>query len=188
MTIKDFTDKGLVRLFAALTVPENLSQQMKNLPRSGIDARFAHEDDYHITLRFIGDMPPDRVDEISQALARVRRPKLNIVVRGLDAFDRAKKNPVMFAKVESARKLTALAAEINVALSPLGFDMPDKEFVPHVTFARLNRRDGAQEYIDRYSGRIAASWEAPEFYLMRSAPPDGSGRRYSVLAKYPLKP
>lgn len=174
------------RLFIALPVSPALKEQLCALPHKGLEARWTHPDDLHITLRFLGDIPAGQADEIRNLLPRIRRPSFNIEVAGMDYFQTGRQ-VILWAAVRSTRKLTALAADINEIMAPLGFEMPNKPYVPHVTIARMKRPAGLERYIGQHGAHIKDSWTAEEFALYRSAAPDEKGSRYSKLKTYFLQ-
>lgn len=175
-----------IRLFTALDVSPDLRAQLAALPRKGLDAKWTHADDYHITLRFLGDIDPSHLPGIQEALARVRRAPFTVEAGGLAAFDN-KKQAILHVKIPSTRKLETLCADVSDALAPLGFDFGARPFVPHVTLARVRGMRGVSDYIARHGRTVAARWEATVFHLMRSATPDEASRRYDVLQTIELK-
>lgn len=180
-------DLPKIRLFTALTVPPDLRAQLAALPRKGLDAKWSHPDDFHITIRFLGDLEPERLPEIEQALSRVRRAPFGVEVQGLDVFEN-KHQSILHAKIQSVRKMEALCADVTDELTPLGFDFGPRAFVPHITLARLKNARGVDEYMARHGRVVAARWQATGFHLMLSAAPDAAGRRYTVVRTYPLRP
>lgn len=180
------SDGKMLRLFVALEVDESLRGQILSLPRKGLDsARWSHPDDLHITLRFIGDVKEGQADKIKDILQGLRVQKFSIVVRGLNVF-RKKHQSILYAPVESARKVTHLSAEITERLQTTGLEFPIQEYTPHVTIARLKKFQGLPDYIDHHSKKIHAEWRAEKFSLYLSANPDEGGKRYTQLAQYPL--
>lgn len=175
-----------IRLFTALTVPDEVRAQLSVLPHKGLDAGWTHPDDFHITIRFLGDREPDSLPAIEEALLRVRRPSFGVEVRGLGVFEN-KKQAILHAKVASTRKMETLCADITDTLVPLGLDFGARPFIPHITLARVRGMRGVDDYISRHNGAVAARWSAQEFHLMRSAAPgNAGGRRYTVLQSWPL--
>lgn len=174
-----------IRLFAALAVPPDVRALLAALPHKGLDAKWSHPDDFHITIRFLGDLAPERLPEIEHALSLVRRAPFGVEVRGLDAFEN-KRQTILHAAIPSVRKMEALCADVTDELTPLGFDFGARAFVPHITLARLKSARGLDEYRDRHGRAVSARWQAAEFHLMLSAAPDEAGRRYTVLRTYPL--
>ncbi len=177
-----------VRLFTALPVPDDVKTSIGALSRKGLDGRWTAPDDLHITIRFLGDTEEERVPEIIEALSRVRRSPFHIEGQGLSAFYN-KSQTVLYATVESTRKLTALCAEVTDALTPLGFDFGMRPYVPHITVARLKSPPKKIEhYIKSHSRHLHYNWKATSFSLMQSAPPDEKDRRYRLIHKFPLLP
>lgn len=177
-------EDSAARLFVALPVPPSAVRDLTGLPRKGLSAaRWTHPEDMHITLRFLGDLAEPDLDALAAALGRVRRPVFHIEVRGLGIFGNARQ-AVVHAKVESARRVTTLCADITDALMPLGFDFGMRPFVPHVTLARADSQREAGEWCKKHEKSVACSWRADRFCLMRSAPPDGEGRHYTVLNEF----
>lgn len=184
-------DDKKIRLFTALAVPPFLGMQIDALPRRGLEGRWSPLEDFHITLRFIGDVSPEVVPNIQEALERVRRPEFMVVVQGLGFFGTGRQ-AVLYAAVASTRKMTALCAGITDALAPvvasLGIEFLPRPFIPHITLARLNRLGGLAGYIEDNKKQVSARWEAKSFCLMRSRQISEKGSHYSVLNEYPLMP
>lgn len=174
-----------IRLFVALPVPAPFRQQLAALPRKGLDGRWVHEEDYHITLRFLGDVEAAQVPAIESVLLKIRRSVFGIEAGGFGIFE-GDRQTVLWAALQSTRKLTALAAAINEAFTPLGFDMPVKPYRPHITLVRLKNQRGVDAYIARATNKLRFSWQADRFNLYRSGTPDEEGRRYQMLGSFPL--
>jgi RNA 2',3'-cyclic 3'-phosphodiesterase len=124
------------RLFTAIEIPENVALQL-SLMRGGLPgARWIDPENYHITLRFIGDVVRRTGDEIVNALQRTRREPLQIRIVGLDAFGGARPHSV-HACVEKTRSLIELQAEQERIMRRLGLKAETRRFAPHVSLARL---------------------------------------------------
>lgn len=175
------------RLFIALPVSRELTGVVQALPRGGLDApRWLPADDLHITLRFLGDVDASLIPDLQAVLARIRRPSFELKVSGLGFFDTGREG-VLWAVPEGVRKITALAADINEALQGLGFDMPRKPFIPHITLARTASARGLAAYAEKHGGRIRAGWQVDEFLLYRSGgDPVENASNYSVVARFAL--
>lgn len=174
-----------VRLFTALSVPESCKEKLQSIVDRNIEGRWLHPDDLHITLRFLGDIPQDRLPEIQERISRVKRSCFHVEVGGLDIF-RLKKQVIFWAGVQSTRKLTALAGDINEKLMPLGFDMPTKPFIPHVTLARLKSDQGLENLIKIHEKTVSCRWQAVSFGLFQSTESEEKSIYYKRLAEYPL--
>ena len=95
------------RLFTALEIPRDAALSL-SLLRGGLPgARWIDVENYHITLRFIGDVEGHVADEIADALDRVRRPAFSLTLSGVGAFG-GKKPHAVWAGVASSPDLMAL--------------------------------------------------------------------------------
>lgn len=174
------------RLFVALPVPAEAAGRLSGLPRRGLpDARWTRADDLHITLRFLGDLERPDFPALAAALGRIRRASFSVEIRGLGLFDQGRQ-AVLYAKIESVRKVTSLCADVTDALVPLGFDFGMRPFVPHITLAHAAGGRKAAAWRDLNDRAAAASWRADRFMLMQSGGMDGDGRRYRIVEEFPL--
>ena len=165
------------RLSVALPVPPDALRRLADLPRRGLDAEWVARDEPHITLRFLGDVMPDRAVEIAAALSRVRRPAFSVEIDGIACF--ADRSPgILYASVASVRRVTALCADITETLAPLGFDFGARPYVPHITLARLSSRRGVEAWLARHGRTLRLRWSATLFQLLR---PPGA-----IVRSFPL--
>ena len=124
------------RLFTALEIPRDAALSL-SLLRGGLPgARWIDVENYHLTLRFIGDVEGHVADEIANALDRVRRPSFPLALSGVGAFG-SKKPHSIWAGVTASPDLAALQAEIERICQRIGVAADPRKFVPHVTLARL---------------------------------------------------
>ncbi|MBB3948967.1 RNA 2',3'-cyclic phosphodiesterase [Aureimonas jatrophae] len=151
------------RLFAALEIPRDAALSL-SLLRGGLpSARWIEPENYHLTLRFFGDIDPRTADELVAALDRVRRPAFQLTLRGLDAFG-SRKPHAIYARAEPLQPLELLAAEIDRIAKRLGLPADARRFTPHVTLARL--RNPKSEEVARYlAGR--GDFRTPPFAVGR---------------------
>jgi 2'-5' RNA ligase len=174
------------RLFTALEIPRDASLSL-SLLRGGLPgARWIDTENYHITLRFIGDVEGHVADEVANALDRVRRPSFNLTLSGVGAFG-SKKPHSVYAAVVPSPELLALQAEIERICQRLGLPADPRKFVPHVTLARL--RNTSPQDLARYlssRGNFAAlPYKVGRFVLMSSRDSVGGGP-YIVEEAWPL--
>lgn len=180
-----------MRLFVALDLPAevraSLSELTERLKKSCHGPHWVHLAGAHVTLKFIGEVPDDRVDRISSALAGIRGVAPVVMRFGGLGFLPNERHPRVFcAGIEAGRELAALVSLIETKLKPLGVAREKREFQPHITLARLNSVEGlnalratAAGIGDREFGRTAAK----QFYLYRSVLKT-SGAEYTRLETY----
>lgn len=174
------------RLFTALEIPRDASLSL-SLLRGGLPgARWIDTENYHITLRFIGDVEGHVADEVANALDRVRRPSFNLTLSGVGAFG-SKKPHSVYAAVVPSPELSALQAEIERICQRLGLPADPRKFVPHVTLARLRNTSPVDlaRYLSSRGNFAALPYKVGRFVLMSSRDSVGGGP-YIVEEAWPL--
>lgn len=164
------------RLFAALEIPHDAARSL-SLLRGGLPgARWVEWADYHITLRFFGDVAGPMADEIVHALDRVACRAFSLRLRGVDVFT-PKKPHLLYAGVEAMPDLRAFQAEIERASRRLGFAREKRNFIPHVKIARLRhvRLEDLVKYLSSRGNFLTGSFEISRFVLMSSRESVGWG-------------
>src|SRR4051794_13801046 len=125
------------RLFVALEIPREVGQAL-SLLRGGLPgARWIDPENYHITLRFIGDIDDRMAEEVYSILGDTRRRNpLTITIDGLDSFGGSKPRAV-FARTSGKGAMNEMQAEQERLLRQLGLEPETRKFTPHITLARL---------------------------------------------------
>ena len=126
-----------MRLFAALTIPDDVRAMLAVLGGGVPGARWMDAATYHITLRFIGEVDPPVAEEIDAALAVLQAPGFTLQLAGVGQFDTGGKPRVLWAGVETNPALIHLARKIDRAVVSAGLPPEDRNYTPHVTLARL---------------------------------------------------
>jgi RNA 2',3'-cyclic 3'-phosphodiesterase len=176
----------LPRLFTGLELPETVVSQVA-LARGGvIGARWLEPDDYHITLRFIGDVDARTARDIDETLQEIRRPAAEVRFEGLSWFGGDKPRAIV-ARVEPDMGLIALQAEQEQRLRRVGVAPETRKFTPHVTLARLRgvRAHAVADYLASRGALAVEAFTAARFVLYSAREGSGGGP-YVVEAAYPL--
>jgi 2'-5' RNA ligase len=175
------------RLFTALEIPDDVAEALA-LTRGGLfGARWLDPDEYHITLRFIGDVEPRLADEIADTLAEVSRARPRIVFEGLSWFGGDKPRAIV-AKVKPTPELSELAADHERRLRRLGLPPETRNFTPHVTIARVRGASPAAvaDYLAS-RGRLEAPGFTAERFVLLSARDGVGGGPYVAEAEFWLR-
>lgn len=175
------------RLFTALEIPRDAALSLSFL-RGGLpSARWIDAENYHLTLRFFGDVDARTADELVAGLDRVQSPGFSLALRGMGAFG-SKKPHSIYAGVEPSQSLDHLHAEIDKVARRIGLAADPRRFTPHVTLARL--RNPKDEDVARYlAGRgdfRTAPFTVGRFVLYSSRDSVGGGP-YVLEEAFPLK-
>ncbi|MCL7997212.1 RNA 2',3'-cyclic phosphodiesterase [Brucella sp. 21LCYQ03] len=174
------------RLFTALEIPRDAALSL-SLLRGGLPgARWIDVENYHITLRFIGDVEGHVADEVANALDRVRRPEFMLNLSGVDAFG-SKKPHSIYAGVSPSPELNALQGEIERICQRLHIPADPRKFTPHVTLARLRnpRIEDVVQYLSSRGNFSTLPFKVGRFVLMSSRDSVGGGP-YIVEEAWPL--
>lgn len=175
------------RLFTALEIPRDAALSLSFL-RGGLpSARWIDTENYHLTLRFIGDVEPRTADEIVAALDRVARAPFEIALRGVGAFGSRKPHSI-YAGVAPSGPLDLLQGEIDRIVKRLGQPADARRFTPHVTLARL-RNPKAEEVARYLAGR--GDFRTPAFpvgrFVLYSSRDSVGGGPYVLEESFPLR-
>jgi 2'-5' RNA ligase len=174
------------RLFTALEIPAGIAFSL-SLLRGGLHgARWIEPDNYHITLRFIGDIDEPTADEVADALMRVDRPRFDVALQGLAAFG-SRKPHSLFAGVKMSSALKELQGEHERIMQRIGLEPERRKFTPHVTLARLR---GASEADMAAYLALRGNFSTPPFpvgrFVLLSSKASTGGGPYIMEEAYPL--
>lgn len=127
-----------MRLFVALDLPWELKQRLALLCGGIPGARWVASENFHLTLRFIGEVFPIQAEEIDHTLAAIRAPAFDISLSGVGTFSKAGRPAALWAGADRNTALDHLQTKIETALRRAGFEPERRRFAPHVTLARLD--------------------------------------------------
>lgn len=164
------------RLFTALEIPRDAALSL-SLLRGGLPgARWIDVENYHLTLRFIGDVEGHVADEIANGLDRVRRQSFQLQLSGVGAFG-SKKPHAVWAGIAPSPELIALQAEIERICQRLGVPADPRKFMPHVTLARLRNTppEDVARYLSARGNFSTMPFKVGRFVLMSSRDSVGGG-------------
>ena len=175
------------RLFTGLEVPEDIAFEL-NLLQGGVwGARWMEAQDYHITLRFIGDIEERLAHEIRMRFESVEARPFTIQLKGVGAFGGNDPHTIYAGVAESA-EIRRLQSTLERHCQLLGLPPEGRKFTQHVTLARLRSPNVAnvQEFLARQNLFISRPFEVSQFVLFSSRPSRGGGP-YGVVEAYELK-
>jgi len=131
-----------VRLFVAVDLPWELRETLSDLQRGLPGARWVPEENLHLTLRFIGELPSHRAEEVDLALQALRGKRFALTLSGVGTHSKQGREVALWVGVERNPALEHLQTKIETALQRAGLPPEKRRFLPHVTLARL---DGSSE-------------------------------------------
>ena len=174
------------RLFTGVEIPSDVGQVLGML-RGGLPgARWVDPENYHLTLRFIGDVDDVVAHEVASLLGRVKRDAFELHLEGLTSFGGRKPRAVV-ASVAQEKALLDVQAEHERLMQRIGLEPEGRKYMPHVTLARL--RDASSQEVAQYLTARGyfrtAAFRVSQFVLFSSRASVGGGP-YVVEATYPL--
>ncbi|MGD8254334.1 MAG: RNA 2',3'-cyclic phosphodiesterase, partial [Syntrophobacterales bacterium] len=168
----------MIRSFIAIDLPEAIRQTLgavqENLKQSSTAVRWVKPTSIHLTLRFLGNIHSDQVDDIALAVAQEIRdyPPITLRPAGLGAFPNLKKPRVIWVGMEGeVQRLKEIQARVENALEPLGFAREKRGFRPHLTIGRVKDRRRLQSLVDAVATLDMEpfnSFDADEIILYKS--------------------
>jgi 2'-5' RNA ligase len=181
-----------MRLFVGIGLPDAVVEALSALLgrlRPTAPVKWSPAENLHITTKFIGEWPENRLQEMIAVLQRVERPaeKLEIEIGGLGWFPNPNRPRVFWAGVHSPG-LAGLAAATDRETSQLGVAMEERAYSPHLTLARI--KDPAPLAALRQAVANLDSAEfgrfAPSAFSLYHSKTGSSGSVYTKLAEFSL--
>ena len=180
-----------MRLFVAVDVPDAVkvaieTQVGEPLRRAVEGARWTRPESRHLTLKFLGEVSDERVDEVSAAArgAVSSHAPFEAAFSELGGFPTLRRPRVLWVGIgEGADAIAAIASDLERALEPLGFAPEGRSFTAHLTLARFQRPKiiEALPEVRVPTERFAVT----DVVLFRSQL-HPKGARYSVVERFPL--
>lgn len=174
------------RLFTGLELPKALALELSMMRGGLAGARWIDVENYHITLRFIGDVDEGAAQDIHEALDRIRRPAFDVTISGLNVFGGGRPRAIV-ATAKPAPPLLDLQAEQERLVRRVGLPAETRKFAPHVTLARLRQASplAVADYLSMRGWLSSHVFKVDHFTLFSSRDSVGGGP-YVTEAVYPL--
>jgi len=174
------------RLFTGVEIPPDVAMSLSML-RGGLPgARWIDAQNYHVTLRFIGDVDDVVARDVAAMLDQIKRRAFDLHFDGIDAFGGRKPRAVV-ASVAASQALIELQAEQERMMQRIGLEPEGRKYTPHVTIARL-RESSSRDVANYLSSR--GLFRTPSFHVSRfvlySSRASMGGGPYVIEESYPL--
>ncbi len=173
----DIVKGTVVRCFVAVEIPASIQVLLKpvqtHLESQIRKASWTKQGNFHLTLKFLGDVHPEGINDVSEAVQRVADTysAFSIAFGGIGAFPNLDRPRVIWMGIkQGASTLSHLAKAINLELVDLGFSI-DNRFHPHLTLARLRTTtnlESLKNILCKYDTIKGGSMNVNEITLMQS--------------------
>jgi len=185
-----------MRAFIAIELPDEIKQGIARvqdqLKRSGASAGWTRPEGIQLTLKFLGEVPDAKAQEIMAALTGAVKGSgtLNLEIAGAGAFPNVKMPRVLWiGVVGDIEKLTVLQALIEDVMEKAGFEREMRKFSPHLTLARIKfpkPRENWQHVVEGIKDVKLGGFETGHVSLMKSELKRG-GAVYTEVGRADLK-
>ena len=180
-----------MRLFTGIAIAPNvlgnLARVLKEL-RPLAPLNWSPAENLHITSKFIGEWPDERLAELEDVLEGVKPPaSFDVRIAHFGYFPNPHNPRAFVAGVHAGPELAALAKQIEELLKPLGVAKEDRPYSPHLTLARI-KHENIRELLEHIANMINfdfGTFRVTEFQLF-SSKTGPRGSVYSTLASYAL--
>ena len=184
-----------IRTFIAVPVPDSIRSQIADfqstLRQQKADIKWVRSESIHITLKFLGDVQEDKIEEISRILQVCIEDVDSFIlsITGTGAFPNLQRPRVLWIGIEQGlRQLGDLSKRINRALEDIGFESEKRPFSGHVTLGRVRSPNRLGLTIEKM---MKLGFESNPFkienVLFMKSDLKPTGAEYTVLAKIQLK-
>ena len=174
------------RLFTALEIPPDVRSAI-SAERGGLPgARWIDPENYHMTLRFIGDVDDALARDIASVLGQVRRSGFEMRFNGLSSFGGRKPRAVVASAMPS-QSVMELQAEHERLMQRVGLEPEGRKYTPHVTLARFKNPEESKvaAFMQQHNLFSSEEFEIDEFILYQSHQTK-NGSVYEAVREYPL--
>ncbi|MBA3068728.1 MAG: RNA 2',3'-cyclic phosphodiesterase [Hyphomonas sp.] len=177
----------MLRLFAALPVPPDVSGALLKLQKDLPGAHWRPQENFHITLCFFGEISHTAARDLDELLGEIETPAFELALEGAGWFGRREPTAV-WARVRESDELRGLASACARAARRLGLTLDRAPYTPHVTLAYCHATplEDARTWSERHQTFRSAPWLAGAFHLYSSRARASGPSLYVAEADYPL--
>jgi len=182
----------MMRLFVGLDLPDDilsgLAETIRRLRPAAPGLRWSPVENLHITTKFIGSWPDERLDELKAALAGIQCKPFEVQISGMGWFPNPHSPRILWAAVRGGDALAGLAEATDLATDSVGVARETKPYAPHLTLARVDQGIDLRSLRGAVAGLSNTDWgrfRADSFCLYRSQT-GPAGSVYTKLAGFPF--
>lgn len=182
------------RAFLALDISQDIKTKIMELEetvqRSGADVKLVEGENLHVTLKFLGEIGADSVEEIRKTMIGVKVAPFQLEAKGTGVFPNPRMARVLWVGVgKGSEETVSIFKQLDEGLSSLGF-RKEREFTPHITIGRVRSGRGnaaLMEALGAFRSTFFGSTIEEKIVLKRSQLTP-SGPIYSNLLEVDLQP
>ncbi|MEM2136380.1 MAG: RNA 2',3'-cyclic phosphodiesterase [Candidatus Methanomethylicia archaeon] len=143
----------LIRVFIAIDVDDNILNSLvkvqEEMASLNCDIKFVERENIHLTLKFLGEIPLSKVNEVCNVMNNINFPRFILEVKGLGVFPNLNRPRVIWAGVsEGYQKVLEIFKFLDFNLRKLNFKSEIEEFTPHITIGRFRSSRNINTFVD----------------------------------------
>lgn len=175
-----------MRLFSAIALPEEVRLRLLGLCHGLPGQRWVAPENFHITLRFFGDLDGGQARDLDDAFSRLQFNPISISLNGIGFFGKEHRPRMLWAGVEKTQELSDLRRRVEYAAQSIGLRLDREKFSPHITLCRFKNDPGPAfgSYLKANNLFSHPPFMAESFGLY-SSKLTPSGASYFLEADYP---
>jgi RNA 2',3'-cyclic 3'-phosphodiesterase len=174
------------RLFTGIAIPRDVAEGLERLQSGVPGARWSRREQFHLTLRFIGEVDGRDAAAIDDALSLISVPRFSLALHSVGTFG-GRDPRELWTGVRANEALMHLQRKIETAIQRAGVPPDPRKFTPHVTLARLKAapRGRVMDYLTDHALYASEPFEVGEF-LLYSSTLTANGSLYTPEREYVL--
>ncbi len=160
----------MYRLFVAIDPPDKIKSRINSICCGLNGVKWEKEDQFHLTLRFIGETDSIKLEDICSSLSKISGESFSLRINGVGFFPPKGSSRVLWAVIEEKSETIKLHKNIVTALNSCGIEGEHRKFSPHITLGRTKNcfsKDIA-DYLCRNNRFSTESFKVSHFYLYSS--------------------
>ena len=178
----------MIRLFVALLLPDDILEAIFGIHQDIPGIRWTSMENLHLTLRFIGEVPPSALEELTETLSEIQTRSFRLSLRGIQPMPEIKPPRMLWLRVVAEKPLMELKSRVDGRIEKLKLKndrLPP--FKPHITLARMRGVPCKRlaQYLTSYAEFQTQPFVVDAFHLFSSRL-TSSGPVYEAIAVYPF--
>jgi RNA 2',3'-cyclic 3'-phosphodiesterase len=174
-----------IRCFVALKIPEDILLEIVKIQEQLPEffGKFIEKENLHLTLKFLGEIPLERVEQVKKKLGEIKFEKFNTRINRLGVFSE-KFVRIIWLHLLGCEEFQGVVDE---KLGEVDFIL-EKRFMSHLTIARVKSLNDKKKFLEDFKKieiKEGLEWSVDNFYLIKSEL-HKKGPVYSVLEEYSL--
>ncbi|WP_208435541.1 RNA 2',3'-cyclic phosphodiesterase [Bartonella phoceensis] len=178
----------MYRLFSALQIPQQTKEALISLQNGLSNAQWINPQNFHITLSFFGEVESTVANELMHAFDTIKFPPFLLQIKGFEVFTSNDVPHSLVVRIEPCETLNLLHEKMQSIRNRLGLMPDEKQFIPHITVARLLdiKPEDLPSYLASRGDFSFPPFEINHFVLL-SSPSPSSNAPYILKGSWTLQ-